>query len=170
MRERKAEWKTEETKTTVWPFEKDSCLACWNKRLTQEDGPLAPRAHGRIVSQPVHLVENNGKTIIVCYIGRCMTCGHVASVGARHIIFKMPLHKPDYGIQYWPELKRNGIDIFDFEEAICNAKQGPIYLDARNGLQEPPLDENLKKWADKFLQKIIKERPAFYEPSYAGRM
>lgn len=173
MRERKAEGQTEETKTTVWPFQSNSCMACWNARLTADDGINAPRAHGIVVSQPVHLVEKNGKTTIVCYVARCMNCGHVASYGAVNMIFKMPLSRPDTNISRWPEILRNDIDPMDFEEAICNAKKGPIYLDARNGLQEPPIPAEWKARLEKFIAQRrteTRERAAFYEPIYAGRM
>lgn len=145
--------KGEETKTTVLHFQPDSCMACWNKPLTANDGPTAPRAHGIVVSLPVHLVEKSGKTTIVCYVARCVNCGHVKNYGAIPGIFKMPLIKPDTNIAKWPEILRNDIDPMKFEEAILNAPKGKIWLNARD------------------LQRIseTRERAPFYEPSYAWR-
>lgn len=145
--------KGEETKTTVLPFQPDSCMACWNKPLTANDGPTSPRAHGIVVSLPVHLVEKSGKTTIVCYVARCVNCGHVKNYGAIPGIFKMPLIKPDTNIAKWPEILRNDIDPMKFEEAILNAPKGKIWLNARD------------------LQRVseTRERAPFYEPSYAWR-
>lgn len=154
MRETKRKTENGEENTTVLPLQVNSCMACWNANLTADDGPTAPRAHGIVVSLPVHLVENNGKATIVCYVARCMNCGHVKQYGAIPGIFKMPLIKPDTNIAKWPEILRNDIDPMKFEEAILNAPKGKIWLNARD------------------LQKRYetRERAAFYEPSYAGRM
>lgn len=154
MKKRVAEGKTEETKTTLWPLRENSCMACWNANLTADDGPNAPRSHGVVVSLPVHLTEKNGKTTIVCYVARCVNCGHVKQYGAVPGIFKMPLIKPDTNIAKWPEILRNDIDPMKFEDAILNAPKGKIWLNARD------------------LQRATetRERAAFYEPIYAGRM
>ena len=154
MRETKRKTENGEENTTVWPLQANSCMACWNMPLTANDGPTAPRAHGKVVSLPVHLVEKSGKTTIVCYVARCMNCGHVKQYGAIPGIFKMPLIKPDTNIARWPEILRNDIDPMKFEDAILNAPKGKIWLNARD------------------LQRATetRERAAFYEPSYAGRM
>lgn len=163
MRENKRN--DESVKSTVWPYQPDSCMACWNARLTADDGQFAPRAHGIVVSLPVHLVENNGNTTIVCYVARCMNCGHIKSYGAMNGIFKTPTGR-DTNIAKWPEILRNNIDPIAFEEAILNSKLGPIYLDARNGLKDPPIPVEWEKRLEKFLGKReTLERPAFYEPS-----
>lgn len=138
----------EEVNTTILPFQSNSCMACWNKPLTVDDGQTAPRAHGIVVSLPVHLVEKSGKTTIVCYVAKCMTCGTVKQYGAIPGIFKMPLSRPDTNIAKWPEILRNGIDPMRFEDAILNAGKGPIWLNARE------------------LQETM-ERAPFYEPAYA---
>lgn len=154
MKKRVAEGKTEETKTTLWPLRDNSCMACWNANLTADDGPNAPRSHGVVVSLPVHLVEKNCKTTIVCYVARCVNCGHVKNYGAIPGIFKMPLINPDTNIAKWPEILRNDIDPMKFEDAILSAPKGKIWLNARD------------------LQRATEtsDRAAFYEPSYAGRM
>lgn len=146
--------KGQEVNSTVWPFQSNSCMACWNMPLTADESQTAPRAHGVVVSLPVHLTEKNGKTTIVCYVARCVNCGHVKQYGTVPGIFKMPLIKPDTNIAKWPEILRNDIDPMKFEEAILNAPKGKIWLNARD------------------LQKRYetRERAAFYEPSYAGRM
>ena len=149
MRETKRNEQGEEVKTTLLPFMADSCMACWNMPLTADQGPTAPRAHGKVVSVPVHLVEHSGKTTIVCYAARCMNCGHVRSYGAQNGIYKLNNGKADFNIEKWPEILRNNIDQFDFEEAVLNSKPGAIYLDARNGLKEPPIPP---EWHDRFVK------------------
>ena len=155
MRETKVKTeKGEEVKTTIWPFQSDSCMACWNMPLTADERQTAPRAHGIVVSLPVFLIEKSGKTTIVCYVARCVNCGTVKHYGAIPGIFKMPLVKPDTNIGRWPEILRNDIDPLKFEEAILNSPKGKVWLNAKD------------------LQKkiISRERAAFYEPIYAGRM
>lgn len=142
----------EEVKSTVWPFMPESCMACWNSPLNADQSQTAPRAHGVVVSLPVHLVEKNGKATLVCYVARCVNCGHVRNYGAWPGIFKMPLIAPDTNIGMWPEILRNDIDPMKFEDAILNAPKGKIWLDAKD------------------LQKaqVTRERPAFYEPVWEG--
>jgi hypothetical protein len=155
MRETKVKTeKGEEVKTTIWPFQSDSCMACWNMPLTADERQTAPRAHGIVVSLPVFLIEKSGETTIVCYVARCVNCGTVKHYGAIPGIFKMPLVKPDTNIGRWPEILRNDIDPVKFEEAILNSPKGKVWLNAKD------------------LQKkiISRERAAFYEPIYAGRM
>lgn len=146
--------KAEEIKTTILPLTNDSCMACWNMPLTSDDGPTAPRAHGIVASFPVHLLEKSGKTTIVCYVARCVNCGHVKNYGAIPGIFKMPLIKPDTNIAKWPEILRNDIDPMKFEDAILNAPKGKVWLNAKD-LQ--------KKYQ-------TRERAQFYEAAYAGRL
>lgn len=142
----------EKVNTTVLPFQRNSCMACWNKPLTTDDSQTAPRAHGIVVSLPVHLVEKSGKTPIVCYVARCMNCGTVKNYGAIPGIFKFGHPKMDTNIAKWPEILRNDIDPMKFEDAILNAPKGPIWLNAKD-LQKA---------------KETKERPAFYEPAWEG--
>lgn len=153
MRETKVKTAKGEENTTILPFQADSCMACWNKPLTADNSQSAPRAHGIVVSLPVHLVEKSGKTTIVCYVARCMNCGMIKHYGAIPGIFKMPLVKPDTNIAKWPEILRNDIDPMKFEDAILNAPKGRIWLNARD------------------LQRVseTRERAPFYEPSYAWR-
>lgn len=144
--------KGEEVKSSIWPFQNDSCMACWNMPLTENQSQTAPRAHGIVVSLPVHLVEKNGNVTIVCYVARCVNCGHVKSYGVIPGIFKMPLVAPDTNIAKWPEILRNDIDPIKFEEAILNAPKGKIWLNSQD------------------LQKVqvTRERPSFYEPVWEG--
>lgn len=144
----------EEIKTTILPMPPEGCMACWNMPLTADDSQTAPRAHGTVASLPVHLVENSGKVTIVCYVARCMNCGHVKRYGAIPGIFKMPLHHPDTNIAKWPEILRNGIDPLKFEEAILKAPKGKIWLNARD----------LKRVYE------TREREPFYEAAYSGRL
>ena len=148
---------------TIWPFQSDSCRACWNKPLTADEGPNAPRAHGIVASLPVHLVEKNGKTTIVCYVAKCTNCGHIQSRGAVNMIFKMPISHPDTHIERWPEILRNDIDPFEFEEAILRARKYPIYLDSRNGLKEPPLP---KEWEERLVKFLNGKSDLVKEKSY----
>ena len=100
-----------------------------------------------VASFPVHLTDWKGKTSIVCHVARCANCGKIKNYGARNGIFKFNFgKKPDFGIEYWPELRQNGIDRFEFEEAILRSPNGPIYLDVRNGLNPPPIP---KEWDDR---------------------
>lgn len=150
MRETKIKTQDGEQKTTILPMQGNSCMACWNRELTADNGPLAPRAHGIVVSLPVHLKELDGSVCIVCYVARCMTCGHIRSYGAIPGIYKNP-SMPDTNIQKWPEILRNNIDPMRFEEAIFDAPNRPIWLNAKD------------------LQAAFetRERSAFYEPAYA---
>lgn len=107
---------------------------------------------GFVSSQKVHLIEKSGKSVIVCYVARCMHCGAVKQYGIVPGIFKMPLVKPDTNVAKWPEILRNDIDSDKFIYAILNAPNRPIWLNARD------------------LCYKTQERPAFYEPAYAGRV
>lgn len=142
--------KAETNEGTILPFEKNSCMACWNKTTTSEIGPFAPRSHGIYASFPVMLVEKSGKATLVCYVMRCMNCGHTANFGAVPAIFKN-IGAPDTNIAQWPEILRNDIDPLKFETAVLDTKL-PVWINAK----------------DVQKQTETRERAPFYEPSYEG--
>ena len=143
-------------KTTILAHTKDSCMACWNKELTADKAPMAPRAHGIVVSMPVHLIEREGNIILLCYTARCMECGYTKRYGVLPGIYKLSGNKPDFGIQFWPEIKRNNIDPDKFIEEVLNTERGrPVWVDAKD------------------VQYASQERAPFYEQTsrevaYAG--
>lgn len=103
---------------------RESCLAC----RTLE-----------VACFPVHLTELDGKVTLVCHVARCFNCGYIKNYGQHKGIFKFSGAKPDFKIQYWPELKRNGITPDKFIEAVCEAardKDRTIWLDARRNLTQ----------------------------------
>lgn len=143
----KANEKKTDEKTTILPFDEGwSCRACWNKELTADRGPLAPRAHGVVVSLPVHLTELDGTQAIVCYVARCMGCGFIKRYGAMPGIYKLNGMRADFGVAYWDEIKRNRIDPDKFIQAVLDAPKGHIWLNAKE------------------LQYESRERAPFYEP------
>lgn len=142
----KASEKKTDEKTTILPFEEGlSCRACWNKEKTADNGPLAPRAHGVVASLPIHLIELDGKVTLVCYVARCVECGFIKRYGYEPGIYKLNGMRPDFGVAYWDEIKRNRIDPDKFIQAILDAPKGHIWLKAKD------------------LQKESRERAPFYE-------
>lgn len=119
----------------------ESCLACHTLN---------------VASFPVKLTQLDGSVITVCHVARCVNCGYVKKYGIYKVIFKFNNGRPDFGMRYWTELKRNGITPDAFIEAVCEAskKQGPvlrtIWLDARNGLKQATATgkyyEIMRKW------------------------
>ena len=88
---------------------------------------------------PVHLTEFDGKVTLVCHVARCKNCGYIKNYGLNKGIFKLGGVKPDFKMQYWPELRRNGITPDQFVEAVCEAardKERTIWLDARRNLAQ----------------------------------
>lgn len=103
---------------------RESCLAC--RTLN-------------VASFPVHLTELDGSVTLVCYVARCLNCGYIKNYGMYKGIFKLNGVKPDFKMQYWPELKRNGITPDMFLDAVLEAaryKSRTIWLDARKGLAQ----------------------------------
>ena len=129
----------------------ESCLAC--RTLN-------------VATFPVHLTQLDGSVITVCHVARCVNCGYIKNYGMYKGIFKLTVGKPDFKMQYWKELKDNGITPRDFIDAVCAAaeKQGPelrtIWLDARKGLkQAEPSGEYadfVRKW-----ERMINARSVF---------
>lgn len=146
MRETKRKMENGEENTTILPFSNWSCMACWNKPLTAENGPTAPRAHGVSVSLPVHLTWLDGKVTLVCYVARCVECGFIKRYGAMPGIYKLNGMRADFGVAYWDEIKRNRIDPDKFIQAVLDSPKGPVWVDA------------------KAVQHESRERAPFYEP------
>ena len=127
----------------------ESCLAC--RTLN-------------VATFPVHLTQLDGSVITVCHVARCVNCGYIKNYGMYKGIFKLNgSKKPDFKMQYWKELKDNGITPGDFIDAVCEAakdKDRTIWLDARKGLKQA---EPSGKYAD-FVRKwerMINERSVF---------
>ena len=144
------EKKTDE-KTTILPFDEGwSCRACWNKELTADRGPLAHRAHGIVISMPVHLTGIDGKHTLICYVAKCAECGFVKRYGAIPGIYKLNGMRADFGVAYWPEIKQNRIDPDKFIQAVLDAPKGPVWIYAAS------------------VQYESRERAPFYEPTRRG--
>ena len=106
--------------------------------LSRPESCLACRAQ-EVACFPVHLTELDGKVTLVCYAARCKSCGYIKNYGVYKGIFKLGGVKPDFKMQYWPELRRNGITPDQFVEAVCEAardKERTIWLDARRNLAQ----------------------------------
>lgn len=102
----------------------ESCLACHTLE---------------VACFPVKLTQLDGSVITVCHVARCVNCGYIKNYGMYKGIFKLGVVKPDFKMQYWQELKHNGITPDMFVEAVCEAakdKNRTIWLDARKGLKQ----------------------------------
>lgn len=109
-------------KSTVLPYRPDSCRNCWNKPKGSADDELAPRYHGIYVSLPVFLVESGGKTTLVCYRAECPFCGDVKYYDGLGCPYKLNGGRADFGVAYWPEIRRNGLDPDGFIRAVHTQK------------------------------------------------
>lgn len=105
-------------KSTVLPYRPDSCQNCWNKPKGKADDELAARYHGIYVSLPVMLVELDGKTTLVCYRAECPDCGDVKYYAGKGCPYKLIGGKADFGVAFWPEIRRNGLDPDGFVNAV----------------------------------------------------
>jgi ferredoxin-like protein FixX len=150
----------QEIKTTILPQNEWSCRACWNKEKTAETGQMAPRAHGIVVSVPVHLIELNGNQTLVCYVAKCMECGYVRRYGLNPGIYKFNGTKTDCNVHYWPEIRRNYINPDDFIQAILEYGKGPVWLDSRNGLKRAEPEEKWKQVIERW-ERLINARSRF---------
>lgn len=105
-------------KSTVLPYRPDSCQNCWNKPKGNADDELAPRWHGIYVSLPVMLVELDGKITQVGYRAECIACGDVKYYEGKGCVYKLISGKADFGVAFWPEIRRNGLDPDGFVNAV----------------------------------------------------
>lgn len=119
---------------------REACLACHT---------------ANVATFPVHLTEFDGSVTLVCHVARCTNCGYIKNYGLYKGIFKLTSGRPDFGMQYWPELKRNNISPDEFIDAVCEAgkdKNRTIWLDARNGLLQAQPSANMiqvmRKWEE----------------------
>ena len=108
----------QEFKSTVWPYQNNSCRNCWNRPTTHADDELAPRTHGIYVSRPVYLVVGGKKYILVCYRAECLTCGDIRQDGP----YRLTSVGVDYACEYWQELRQYGIDPQGFIVAVRTQK------------------------------------------------
>ena len=113
---------TNSFKSTVLPYLPNSCQNCWNKPKGRADDELAPRSHGIYVSLPVYLVELDGKITLVCYRAECPLCGDVKYYDGKGCPYKFNGVKADFGVAYWPEIRRNGLDPDGFVSAVYTQK------------------------------------------------
>lgn len=127
-----------EEKKPVSLSEAQTCLACRTPN---------------VATFPVKLTQLDGSVITVCHVARCVNCGYIKNYGLYKGIFKLTGGRPDFGMQYWPELKRNNITPGAFIDAVCEAAQDKnrtIWLDARNGLKQAQPSANMiqvmRKW------------------------
>ena len=112
-----------------------------------------------LVADPVQLIEKDGKITEVCYVSRCLECGWIAHYGTR-FLYKLQGKIPDFNLEYWMELRRNGIEPSKFEAAIFNIPTDRrLVLDARKDLQfdwdgEPKPEENFFAYVERFFDEI----------------
>lgn len=126
----------------------ETCLACHT---------------ANVATFPVHLTEFDGSVTLVCHVARCTNCGYIKNYGLYKGIFKLTSGRPDFGMKYWPELKRNDITPDAFIDAVCEAakdKNRTIWLDARNGLLQAEPSENAKKIMQRW-EKLTNEKFSF---------
>lgn len=109
-------------KSTVLPYQPNSCRNCWNRPKTQADDELAPRYHGICTSIPVHLVEPNGNIVLIGYRAQCLTCGFVRWYEGLGCVYKLG-ERVDFKSEYWPEIRRNGLDAEAFHRAAFENPQ-----------------------------------------------
>lgn len=104
-------------KSTVLPYQNNSCRNCWNRPTTHADDELAPRRHGIYVSLPVYLGWG-GKYALICHRAECPTCGDIRQDGP----FRLTGGGVDYACEYWQELRQYGIDPRGFIMAVRTQK------------------------------------------------
>lgn len=104
-------------KSTVLPYQPNSCKACWNLPTGSADDELAPRSHGIYVSVPIYLVEPNGNIVLIGYKAQCLTCGDVRWYDGRGCVYRFG-EKVDFKPQFWPEITRNGLDADGFHRYV----------------------------------------------------
>lgn len=107
--------------STALAYQPNSCRNCWNLPKGAADDELAPRYHGIYVSVPVYLVELNGKTTQICYRAQCVECGDV-NIYNGCSAYKLKDGRVDFAVEYWPEIRRNGLDPEAFKEAVLTSK------------------------------------------------
>ena len=122
------------------------------KRCLQVDGK-----DSLVIAAPVQLIEKDNSITKVCYVSRCMECGWIAHYGDR-FLYKLQGNVPDFHIEYWQELRRNGISPEDFQAAIFNLPTDKqLVLDGRNYKleydweQEPNPHENFFQYVERYL-------------------
>ncbi len=132
------------------------------KQAKKQDAPQATPLHLpesclacrtlNVASFPVKLTQLDGSVITVCYVARCFHCGYIKNYGLRKGIYKLTGRVPDFNLQYWPELQRNGITPAAFVEAVCAAAREPrpIWLDARTGLKQAEPEGNWRQLQARF--------------------
>ena len=103
----------------------EGCYVCWGKKKDHDEKGFC---YGIYTSVPVYLVDGK-KYIHVCYIARCVNCGHIRSYGIQQGIYKLNGNKADFGISYWPEIQKYRVDVDKFLNKIFHSQKGPVYVD-----------------------------------------
>ncbi len=105
---------------------------------------------------PVYLIEKDGSITDVCFVSRCVSCGWIAHYGSK-FLYKLTGNVKDFGIEYWPELRRNEIAPDAFERAIFNIPTDRILrVDARKNFEfdlalDPTPSEKFKDYVNRFF-------------------
>lgn len=146
---------SETFKSTVLPYQPNSCQNCWNRPKTQADDELAPRYHGIYTSIPVHLVEIDGTITLIGYRAQCLTCGAVRWYEGLGCVYKLG-ERVDFKAECWPEVRRNGLDAEGFHRAVFENPQ-ERYFEA----SKLPKYESVRHRAEFYEPKS--ERCDFYE-------
>lgn len=102
----------------------NGCMACWNKK---PEGNNQIR-RGVYTSHPVYVVDGN-KYFQLCHVAKCTECGKIKYYGLKPGIYRLNGSAADFGIAYWPEVKKLGINPVKFiTEVLKQQEPGNIYV------------------------------------------
>lgn len=101
----------------------EGCQVCWGQE--KQGGGYH---YGIFTSIPVYLVNGN-KYTQVCYVAKCVNCGHIQAYGLQQGVYKLDGKKPNFGIAYWPEIRRNHINPDKFLHKVLRSERGPVYIE-----------------------------------------
>lgn len=140
---------TNSFKSTVLPYQPNSCQNCWNKPKGRADDELAPRSHGIYVSLPVFLVEPDGKITQLGYRAQCIACRNVRNYDGKGCLYRLDGRTPDFGVEYWDIVRRYGLDPKALNDLAFSQCETRYFEVAKLSRQESSL-----------------HRAEFYEPKY----
>lgn len=109
---------SETFKSTVLPYQPNSCQNCWNRPKTQTDDEFAPRSHGIYTSVPVYLVELDGAVTLIGYRAQCLECNDVKWYNGFGCLYRPMGKGGNFKIERWLGIRRNGLDAEAFQRAV----------------------------------------------------
>ena len=106
------------------PRPQEGCLSCWGKK-----NKSGKTMYGIYTSQPVNLALGGGKYVQLCYVAKCVECGAVKYYGGiTPGIYKLNDKVADFGISYWPEVKKYHISPDKLVDKILRVGPHPTYV------------------------------------------